>query len=383
MMTLLRRKVLTFALVLMTILALTIAVDNRHTAHADNSGTVFASSSTVPLLQFPEGLTSWKGKVYVATYNVNSGASNHILVFDAGTGTLLNTLGDLPGQQDISAGPINGLTINQTTGDLYAAANGIGYILRIQNPNSPNAQVSRFSHFPNNGGPEDMAWDKQGDLYASDSTLGLVYRIPQGGGNPTLVIGPAGSGAPVSDNGLLQSPVAGISPNGMTFSADYRTLYIANTWADSIVAFDVNSQGQVTGNARIFAQNKNDDLEEYPTGFTGLLQSDTKIGPTASTWLNGPDGLALDNQGNVWVASNLGDNITELDSTGHLIATYGTSAVTASGLLNQPASLTFVGSSLYATNMSIFTGLAGQPILPFRVVSFNVGVSGAGGNGNN
>ncbi len=312
MMTLLRRKVLTFALVLMTILALATTVGNSHTAHADNSGTVFASSSTVPLLQFPEGLTSWKGKVYVATYNVNLGASNHILVFDAGTGNLLNTLGDLPGQQD----------------------------------------------------------------------LGLVYRIPQGGGDPTLVIGPAGSGAPVSDNGLLQSPVAGISPNGMTFSANYRTLYIANTWADSIVAFDVNSQGQVTGNARIFAQNKNDDLEEYPTGFTGLLQSDTQIGAAASTWLNGPDGLALDNQGDVWVASDLGDNLTELDSTGHLIATYGTSAVTASGLLNQPASLTFVGSSLYATNMSIFTGLAGQPILPFGVVSFNVGVSGAGGNGN-
>ena len=378
MMTLLRRKVLTFALVLMTILALARAVP----AHAADSGTVLASSSTTSSLQFPEGLTSWKGKIYVATYNVNSGAANHILVFDAPTGNLLNTLGDQPGQQDISAGPINGLTIDQSTGDLYAAANGIGYILRIHNPGKPNAQVSRYSHFPNNGGPEDMAWDRQGDLYASDSTLGLVYRIPQGGGDPTLVIGPAGSGAPVSDNGLLQSPVAGISPNGMTFSLNYRTLYIANTWADSVVAFDVNKQGQVTGNARIFAQNKNDDLEEYPTGFTGLLQSDTQIGPAASTWLNGPDGLALDSQGDVWVASNLGDNLTELNSTGQLIATYGTSAVTASGLLNQPASLTFVGTSLYATDLSIFTGLAGSPNLPFRVVSYNVGVAGAGGNGN-
>ena len=382
MMILQRRKVLTFALVLMTTLALTITVGNRHTAHAADSGTVFASSSTTSLLQFPEGLTSWQGKVYVATYNVNSGASNHILVFDASTGSLLNTLGDQPGQQDVSAGPINGLTIDQSTGDLYAAANGIGYILRIHNPGKPNAQVSRYSHFPNNGGPEDMAWDRQGDLYASDSTLGLVYRIPPGGGDPTLVIGPAGSGAPVSDNGLLQSPVAGISPNGMTFSLDYRTLYIANTWADSVVAFDVNAQGQVTGNARIFAQNKNDDLEEYPTGFTGLLQSDTQIGPAASTWLNGPDGLALDSQGDVWVASNLGDNLTELNSTGQLITTYGTSAVTASGLLNQPASLTFVGTSLYATDLSIFTGLAGSPNLPFRVVSYNVGVAGASGNGN-
>ena len=146
MMTHLRRKVLTFALALMTILALARAVP----AHAADSGTVLASSSTTSLLQFPEGLTSWQGKVYVATYNVNSGASNHILVFDASTGKLLKTLGDHPGQQDISAGPINGLTIDQTTGDLYAAANGIGYILRIHNPNSPNAQVSRFSHCDTN-----------------------------------------------------------------------------------------------------------------------------------------------------------------------------------------------------------------------------------------
>src|SRR5579884_2404413 len=355
---------------------------SRSLARGGNGGTVFASSSTVPFLQFPEGLTSWKGMVYVATYNVNSGVSNHILVFDAATGKLLNTLGDQAGQQDISAGPINGLTIDQSTGDLYAAANGIGYILRIQNPNSPKAQVSRFSHFPNKGGPEDMAWDRQGDLYASDSNLGLVYRIPKGGGNPTLVIGPAGSGAPVSDKGLLQSPVTGISPNGLTFSLDYKTLYIANTWADSVVAFDVNSQGQVTGNARIFAQNKNDNLEEYPTGFDALKQKGTRVGPAASTWLNGPDGLAMDSQGDVWVASNLGDNITELDSSGHLLATYGTSAVTQGGLLNQPASLTFVGTSIYATNLSIFTGLARSPNIPFRVVSVNVGVAGAGGNGN-
>jgi sugar lactone lactonase YvrE len=358
---------------------------------ADNGGTVFASSSTVPLLQYPEGLTSWQGKVYVATMDF-TGPRNHILVFDASTGQLLHTLGDTAPQQDISAGPINGLTIDPSTGDLYAAANGIGYILRIHNPTAPGAhlQVSRYSQYPTGGGPEDMAFDQQGDLYASDSNLGQVYRIPKGGGAPQLVIGPSGSGAPVSDNGLLQAwnnnqpptVVQGLTPNGMVFSLDYRTLYIANTWADSVVAFDVNSQGQVTGNARIFAQNRNDDLEEYPTGFTGLLRPDTRIGPSASTWLHGPDGLALDSQGDVWVASVLGDNITELDSTGHLIATYGTSAVTAGGLLNQPASLTFVGTSIYATDLSIFTGLAGQPNLPFRVVSFNVGVSGAGGNGN-
>lgn len=352
-------------------------------AFTDDHETVLASSSTQSLLQFPEGLTSWNGKIYVATMNdVNtSGHDNRIFVFDT-QGNLVNTIGDQPGQDLVNTGGINGLTIDRNTGDLYVAANIHGQILRIQNPASPNPTISVYATYPAGGGPEDMAFNRFGTLYASDSNLGVVYAIPPGGGTPQLVIGPAGSGAPVSDNGLLQSPVQGLSPNGMVFSQDYSTLYVANTWADSVVAFDVNSQGQVTGNARIFAQNKNDDLEEYPTGFDALKQSDTRIGPSASTWLNGPDGLALDSQGHVWVASILGDTISELDSTGHLIATYGASAVTANGLLNMPASLTFVGSTLYATNLGLFTGLAGQPDLPFRVVSCNVGVTGAGGNGN-
>ena len=39
-------------------------------------------------------------------------------------------------------------------------------------------------------------------------------------------------------------------------------------------------------------------------------------------------------------------------------------------------------TSVYTTNLGIFTGLAGKPKLPFTVVKFDVGVTGAGGNGN-
>ena len=347
-----------------------------------NQGSIFASSTAISLLQFPEGITSWHGNIFVGTYNVATPTNARIFVFND-QGKLLCQLGSQPGQQLISKGPLLGLTINHATGDLFASANGAGNILRIHNPGCAHPTISIYATYPGTGGgPEDLAFNGQGTLYASDSNRGLVYAIPPGGGSIRLVIGPAGSGAPISDKGLLQSPVAGLTPNGLVFSLDYRTLYIANTWADSVVAFDVNAQGQVTGNARIFAQHLNPDLEEYPTGFTGLLQKNTKIGPSASTPLNGPDGLALDSKGHVWVASNLGDNITVLDCGGHVVRTYGTSAVTAHGLLNQPASLTFAGTSIYTTNLSIFTGLAGKPKLPFTVAAFNVGETGAGGNGN-
>ncbi len=345
-------------------------------------GRVFTSSTKVPLLQFPEGITSWHGKIYVGAYNVVTPTDSRIFVYNE-KGKLLCQLGGQPGQELISSGQLLGLTINRETGDLFANANGTGNVLRIHNPGCEHATVSIYATYPGTGGgPEDMAFNKQGTLYDSDSNRGLVYAIPPGGGVAKLIIGPPSSGAPIDDKGLLQAPIAGLTPNGVVFSLDYRTLYIANTYADSVVAFDVNRKGQVTGNARIFAQHLNPDLEEYPTGFDALVQPNTKIGPSASTPLNGPDGLALDSKGRVWVASNLGDNITVLDHQGNVVKTYGTSEVTAHGLLNQPASLTFVGDSVYTTNLSIFTGLAGKPNLPFTVVSFDIGVAGAGGNGN-
>jgi glutamine cyclotransferase len=345
-------------------------------AHADAnaSGAVFASSNSVPLLQFPEGITSWNNKVYVATYNVNAPSSSRIFVFNAANGKLLRTIGGQPRQELVNANILLGLTIDRKTGDLYVGANGAGQILRIENPESNAPKISVYATYPSGGGPEDLVFFKDGTLFASDSNLGAVYSIPPGGGKVNTVIAPS--------NPLTSAPIAGLTPNGVIFSQDWHTLYVANTYSDSVIAFHVNDTGQLTDNGRIFAQNINHDLEEYPTGFDALVFPDTKFGASASTPLNGPDGLALDSKGRVWVASNLGDNITVLDHKGNVVKTYGRSEVTAHGLLNQPASLTFVGDSVYTTNLGIFTGLAGTPKLPFTVVSFDVGVTGAGGNGN-
>ncbi len=343
----------------------------------------FASSDTYPLLQYPEGITSWQGKLYVATYNVANPQESRILVFDAATHRLINTLGGQPGQGLISAGPLLGLTIDRRTGYLYSAANAAGYILQIRNPDCPNAQVSIYATYPAGGGPEDLVFGKDGTLYGSDSNLGVVYAVPPGGGQLITLIGPSGSGAKISDNGLFASPVEGLSPNGIVFSQDWRTFFVANSWSDSIIAFDVNEVGQVTGHARVFAQYSNPDLEEYPTGFDALVTPQTHFGASASTPLNGVDGMAIDSEGHLWAASTFGDNLAVLDShTGKVITTYGTSAVTQGGLMNNPAGMTFIGDTVYSSNMGIFTGLAGTPDLPFRIVSFKVGVSGAGGNGN-
>jgi sugar lactone lactonase YvrE len=344
---------------------------------AGNAGSIFASSTTIPQLQMPEGLTSWNNNIFVSDFDINSPQNSRILVFNAKDGSLKHVIGGTPATQLVSAGPLLGLTIDPSTGYLYVAANGTGQVLRIQKPASDNPIVSVYATFPSGGGPEDMAFNKQGVLYISDSNLDMIYSIPQGGGTINKVVGPAGSGAAITDNGLLASSVGG-SPNGLVFSLDYKTLYANNLGTDSVIAFDVNAQGQVTGHERTFAQHLNDDLEEYPTGDEVLIKPDTHFGASASTPLNGPDGLALDSMGRIWVASTLGDNLTVLDpKNGNVVATYGTSAVTQGGLLNNPASITFVGTTVYTTNLNFF-----KPNLPYTVVGFQVGVTGAGSCGN-
>jgi DNA-binding beta-propeller fold protein YncE len=141
---------------------------------------------------------------------------------------------------------------------------------------------------------------------------------------------------------------------------------------------EVDGDGMLTGTISILAQNPNNDFTEDPKGFEELRQPDTKIGPSGVTPLNGPDGLALDALGRVWVASVFGDNLTVLDPhTGEILETVGSSAVAQGGLLRQPASLTFVGGRILATNLGLFHDASE----PWSVAEFTVGVMGAGGNG--
>ena len=380
-----RRTILNNGLQAATLVALQHAAMARPRRH-DVEQKVFVSSAEVPFLQFPEGITAWREHVYVGTYNFINPADSRIFVFEAESGALKNTLGGKPGQELISAGAILGLAINPDTGDLYAAANGAGNILRIQRPASATPEISVYAAYPTGTpqppGPEDLAWHKYGWLYASDSNNRRLYAIPPGGGRPWLVVGPAGSGAMISDQDLFAQPEPGFAPNGLVFSLDFRTLYAANTDTDAVIALDVGPDGMLTGKLRVLAQNLNDAFTEEPVGFESLKGPNTKIGPSAATPLNGPDGLAIDSRGRIWVASVFGDNLTVLNpDTGHVLFTIGSSALALGGLLRQPASLTFVGERVLTTNLGLFQDPK-TPSAMWSVVEFDVNVTGAGGNGN-
>ncbi|WP_374488015.1 SMP-30/gluconolactonase/LRE family protein [Zoogloea sp.] len=130
------------------------------------------------------------------------------------------------------------------------------------------------------GRPNDLVVDKKGFVYFTDS-----------GANGAVKPDPTKTAAPavyrISPEYVIERIAKDITrPNGITLSPDEKTLYVANTAGEHIYAFDIDAKGKV-GPRREFAH-----LE-------GLRQ--TENGPSS-----GADGLVVDAEGRLYVASNTG-----------------------------------------------------------------------------
>jgi gluconolactonase len=75
-------------------------------------------------------------------------------------------------------------------------------------------------------------------------------------------------------------------PNGIMLSADEKVLYVNNTQGESLLAFDVQADGQVA-NQRNFAR------------YQGVTKTATGV-------TSGADGLAIDSDGRVYAATAAG-----------------------------------------------------------------------------
>jgi gluconolactonase len=126
--------------------------------------------------------------------------------------------------------------------------------------------------------PNDLVVDKKGGVYFTDPGAN-----PQPGETPVTpafyYLNPNGKLL------LLGNDVA--RPNGIQLSRDEKTLYVANTRGEHVLAYDIAADGSVS-NKRSFAK-----LE-------GFKQND------AGVWASGADGLAIDSNGNLYVASSSG-----------------------------------------------------------------------------
>ena len=225
-----------------------------------------------------------------------------------------------------NSGPhVLGLRFNPVTHALWVLDFGNGNVLNVD----PNTGSSSILASPGAGaGINALTFDAHGNGYVSDSFKGIIYQVPPHGGSfSTWKMDP------------LLGPGTGLTPpfgaNGVEFSNDGKTLFVANTAFHQIIQIGVNSDGSA-GAASIFI-----------------------------TGINAPDGIAIDRNENMWICSNQEDEIVVIDKTGKVIAKLGDfRGIDEDGIVKGflfPASLAFSkdGSTLYVSNLTLFLPFAG------------------------
>jgi gluconolactonase len=132
--------------------------------------------------------------------------------------------------------------------------------------------------------PNDIVCRSDGSLYFTDPGLRVPFaerELPNAG---VYRIKPDGSTSMVADCEY---------PNGLAFSPDERTLYVANTrWTQYIHAFELNAGGEVV-RRRIFADMSSDDTDGVPDGLKVDVEGRIYCTGPGGTWVFAPDGTKL------------------------------------------------------------------------------------------
>jgi gluconolactonase len=132
--------------------------------------------------------------------------------------------------------------------------------------------------------PNDVVCRSDGSLYFTDPGLRVPFaerELPNAG---VYRIKPDGSTSMVADCEY---------PNGLAFSPDERTLYVANTrWTQYIHAFELNAGGEVV-RRRIFADMSSDETDGVPDGMKVDVEGRIYCTGPGGTWVFTPDGAKL------------------------------------------------------------------------------------------
>jgi len=137
------------------------------------------------------------------------------------------------------------------------------------------------------GRPNDLVVGRDGSVWFTDSGANApaAASVPSGAHTATPAV------YRISPQGALQRVAGGIGrPNGIQLSPDERVLYVADTWGEHVLAFDIVAGGGL-GPARPFAA-----LAGFRRGASG----------SSSGGSSGADGLAVDAEGRLYVASSAG-----------------------------------------------------------------------------
>jgi sugar lactone lactonase YvrE len=277
--------------------------------------------------EFPEGIAVDKtGNVYVSLIVLNQ-----IRKIDRGDAQSVLTSFDVPG-----TGPA-GLAVDPT-GTVYAAVGAANPETFETDPAHRGVYRVRSDgtneRLPGTGAmifPNDVTLDKRGNVYATDTAGGSVWRVPRGGSaelwadHPLLKgNGDFGFGFPIGANGI---------------AVRHNKVIVANSERGLLVRVPIQPDGSA-GTPTVLAE---------------------------SPALIGADGIALDVLANVYVGINPQNTVVRVGDDGS-IATLAT----ADDGLNQPSTLAFgtvTGDqqTLFVANFSLFSPSPTPGVLKLRV----------------
>ena len=127
-------------------------------------------------------------------------------------------------------------------------------------------------------GPNDVIADKKGGVYFSDPGPNPMPGVTLPRAPAVFYIRP--------DSKVVKIAEGIARPNGVILSPDEKTLYVADTLGEAVVAFDVQPDGGVS-NRRNFVK------------LAGVTKEGTGV-------RSGADGLAVDEAGRLFVATQVG-----------------------------------------------------------------------------
>ncbi len=198
--------------------------------------------------------------------------------------------GGYDGKGNLPAGGFNGpngMTADKD-GAVLLCQHGYRRIVRISRDMKVSTLVDKFEGQRFNS-PNDLVYRADGSLYFTDPPYGL----PKQDSDPAKDL--KFNGVFRLANGKLQVVVKDLTrPNGIAFSPDQKTLYIANSDEKNKVwmAYDVADKGSVT-NGRVFANVTAEKEDGVPDGM--------KVDEKGNLYASGPGGI--------WVFSPAGKHL--------------------------------------------------------------------------
>jgi len=208
----------------------------------------------------------------------------------------------------------NGLTFDAEH-NLVLCQHGDRRVARLEKNGKFTTLADRYNGKRLNS-PNDLVYKSNGDLYFTDPPYGL----PKTFDDPGRELPYAGVYRLGKDGKVTLLADENKAPNGIAFSRDEKTLYVADTVRILWTAYPVLADGTV-GQGRIFF-----DASKTSKGVPGA-----------------PDGLKVDVQGNIWSAAPGGIFVIAPDGT--LLGRFEMGAPTANCAWGEDGSTLFITSN--------------------------------------